>query len=204
MTLPEDFEITLAAAEPDIVRPISFTLDARGRLWVVEAHTYPVPAAEGKGKDRILIFEDTDGNGTLDKRKVFTEGLNLVSGIEIGMGGVWLGAAPYLLYIPVNAETDKPAGPPRNSWTGGALMIRMRSSITSDGVRMVGFTGYTVFLHIPRWGNRERRMKIASNSMQGSGGTTLPNSSLKYLLKDPAIHGELTSMIMDIHLSPYV
>ena len=112
MMLPEDFKITLAAEEPDIVRPISFTLDARGRLWVVEGHTYPVPAEEGKGRDRILIFEDTDGNGTLDKRKVFIEGLNMASGIEIGMGGVWVGAAPYLLFIPIDAENDMPSGPP--------------------------------------------------------------------------------------------
>ncbi len=113
MILPEGFKITLAAAEPDVVRPVSFTIDAKGRLWVVEAHTYPVPAPEGQGRDRILILEDTNGDGTLDSRKVFTEGLNLVSGIEVGMGGVWLGAAPYLLYIPVDAKTDKPAGPPQ-------------------------------------------------------------------------------------------
>src|SRR3546814_1785414 len=59
------------------------------------------------------IFEDTDGNGTLDSRKVFTEGLNMVSGIEIGFGGVWVGAAPYLLFIPIDAATDKPAGEPQ-------------------------------------------------------------------------------------------
>ena len=121
MTLPEDFKITLAASEPDIVRPISFTMDPRGRLWVVEAHTYPIRAAEGKGKDRILIFEDTNGDGTLDKRKVFTEGLNLVSGIEVGMGGVWLGAAPYLVYIPIDAAKDKPAGPPQILLDGWGL-----------------------------------------------------------------------------------
>ncbi|MCM4173438.1 dehydrogenase [Arenibacter sp. TNZ] len=121
MTLPDDFKITLAASEPDVVRPISFTMDARGRLWVVEAHTYPTPAPEGQGKDRILIFEDTNGDGTLDKRKVFTEGLNLVSGIEIGMGGVWLGAAPYLLYIPIDTEKDKPSGPPQKLLDGWGL-----------------------------------------------------------------------------------
>lgn len=112
MTPPDGFTITLAAAEPDIIRPISFTLDYRGRLWVVEGHTYPTPAPKGEGKDRILIFEDTDGDGTLDSRKVFAEGLNLVSGIEVGMGGVWLGAAPYLLFIPADFENDKPTGPP--------------------------------------------------------------------------------------------
>ena len=113
MTLPEGFKITLAAAEPEVVRPVAFTIDAKGRLWVVEAHTYPVPAPAGQGRDRILILEDTDGDGTLDSRKVFMENLNLVSGIGLGMGGVWLGAAPYLLYIPVDAKTDKPAGPPQ-------------------------------------------------------------------------------------------
>ncbi len=121
MSLPEDFKITLAAAEPEVVRPISFTIDARGRLWVVEGHTYPVPAEEGKGRDRILIFEDTNGDGTLDKRKVFIEGLNMASGIEIGMGGVWVGAAPYLLFIPIDEANDKPAGPPKILLDGWGL-----------------------------------------------------------------------------------
>lgn len=111
MTPPPGFKVTLAASEPEIIRPISFTIDARNRLWVVESHTYPVPAPEGQGKDRVLIFEDTNGDGSLDSKKIFAEGLNLVSGIEVGMGGVWLGAAPYLLFIPIDHETDKPAGP---------------------------------------------------------------------------------------------
>jgi len=113
MTPKKGFTVNLAAAEPDVVRPISFTIDARGRLWVVEAHTYPTRAAEGQGKDRVLIMEDTDGDGKLDKRTVFAENLNLVSAIEVGMGGVWLGAAPNLLFIPVDPKTDKPAGPPQ-------------------------------------------------------------------------------------------
>lgn len=112
MTPPDGFSVTLAAAEPDIVRPISFTTDSRGRLWVVEAHTYPIRAPEGEGRDRVLIFEDTDGDGFLDKRTVFMEGLNLISAIEVGMGGVWLGSAPHLLYVPLDEKTDKPSGPP--------------------------------------------------------------------------------------------
>jgi hypothetical protein len=51
MTVPKGFTVKVAAAEPDIVRPIAFTLDDRGRLWVAEAHTYPV-RAEHKGSDR--------------------------------------------------------------------------------------------------------------------------------------------------------
>jgi putative membrane-bound dehydrogenase-like protein len=113
MSLPAGFSVTLAASEPDIEKPIAFTMDDRGRLWVAEAHTYPVRASEGEGRDRILIFEDTDGDGRLDSRKVFIEHLNLVSGIEVGFGGVWVGAAPNLLFIPIAEVTDQPAGPPQ-------------------------------------------------------------------------------------------
>jgi putative membrane-bound dehydrogenase-like protein len=113
MTVPEGFEVKLFAGEPDVKQPIAFCLDDRGRLWVAEAYTYPKRAPEGQGKDRILIFEDTDGDGHFDKRTVFMEGLNLVSGIEYGFGGVWVGAAPYLMFIPIDASGDKPAGPPK-------------------------------------------------------------------------------------------
>jgi putative membrane-bound dehydrogenase-like protein len=121
MTLPKGFKINLAAAEPEVVRPISFTIDWKGRLWVVEGHTYPTPAPEGQGRDRILIFEDTNGDGSLDSRKIFMENLNMVAGIELGMGGVWLAAAPYLLFVPADFETDKPTGPPQKLLDGWGL-----------------------------------------------------------------------------------
>ncbi len=113
MTVPEGFEVKLFAGEPDVKQPIALCLDDRGRLWVAEAYTYPVRAPEGKGKDRIVIFEDTKGNGHFDKRTVFMEGLNLVSGLEVGFGGVWIGAAPYLMYVPIKEGEDKPAGEPK-------------------------------------------------------------------------------------------
>ncbi|MEQ1862063.1 MAG: PVC-type heme-binding CxxCH protein [Chthoniobacteraceae bacterium] len=113
-TLPPGFEMKMFAAEPDIVNPIAFCIDERGRLWVVEGITYPKRAAEGEGRDRIIVFEDTDGDGRSDKRTVFMDKLNLVSGIEIGFGGVWVGAAPYLMFIPIaDGDTPKPAGEPR-------------------------------------------------------------------------------------------
>ena len=69
-------------------------------------------APEGKGRDRILIFEDADGDGKFDKRKVFAEKLNLVSGLEVGFGGVWVGAAPYFMFIPDRNGDDVPDGEP--------------------------------------------------------------------------------------------
>jgi putative membrane-bound dehydrogenase-like protein len=113
MTVPDGFAVTLAAAEPDVVRPIAFATDDRGRLWVAEAHGYPLRAPEGEGRDRILIFEDTNGDGRLDRRKVFIDNLNLVSGLEVGFGGVWVGAAPSLLFIPMKEGGDRPSGKPR-------------------------------------------------------------------------------------------
>jgi putative membrane-bound dehydrogenase-like protein len=113
MTVPEGFDVKLFAGEPDVKQPIGFCLDDRGRLWVAEAYTYPKRAPEGQGKDRIVILEDTDGDGKHDKRTVFMEGLNLVSGIEYGFGGLWVGAAPYFMFIPIDPSGDKPAGPPK-------------------------------------------------------------------------------------------
>src|SRR6266481_258215 len=114
MTLPPGFKATLFAGEPDVKQPIAFAIDDRGRLWVAEAYTYPVRAPEGQGKDRILVFEDTDGDGKFNRRTVFMEGLNLVSGLEVGFGGVWVGAAPYLMFIPIkDGDEPKPAGKPQ-------------------------------------------------------------------------------------------
>ena len=113
MTVPDGFRVQLAAGEPMIHQPVAMTFDHRGRLWVAEAHTYPIRAAEGQGDDRIVILEDTDSDGVFDSRKVFTEGLNLVSGMEVGFGGVWVGAAPYLLFIPDHDGDDRPDDEPQ-------------------------------------------------------------------------------------------
>ncbi|HRH95188.1 MAG TPA: FG-GAP-like repeat-containing protein [Prosthecobacter sp.] len=107
MQLPGGFKAELIAAEPDLVQPIAFTFDERGRIWVVEGNSYPKPREVGAGQDRIKILEDQDGDGTFETKKVFCEGLNLVSGIELGFGGVWVGAAPYLMFIP-KGDDDKP------------------------------------------------------------------------------------------------
>ncbi len=110
MMLTQGFQAELIAAEPDVKQPVAFAIDERGRLWIAEAYCYPQKRPEGQGKDRILIFEDVDGDGTFKKRTVFYEGLNLVSGMEVGFGGVWVGAAPELIFIPKDKD-DKPGKP---------------------------------------------------------------------------------------------
>lgn len=112
MSVPEGFSVICSAGEPDVHQPIGFTLDDRGRMWVAEAYSYPQRLPEDEAHDRILIFEDNDGDGKFDKRTVFIEGLNLVSGLEVGFGGVWVGAAPNFMFIPDRNHDDKPDGPP--------------------------------------------------------------------------------------------
>ena len=108
MTVPPGFKVQLAAGEPMVHQPIAMCFDHKGRLWVAEAHTYPLRAPDGEGKDKILIFEDTTGDGVFDTSKTFIEGLNLVSGLEVGFGGVYVGAAPYLMFIPDRNGDDVP------------------------------------------------------------------------------------------------
>ena len=112
MTVPEGFRAELIAGEPDLHQPVALCFDSRGRLWVAEAFTYPVRAPEGEGRDDLVVFEDRDGDGSLETRTVFMQGLNLVSGLEVGHGGVWVGAAPYLYFIPDRDDDLVPDGEP--------------------------------------------------------------------------------------------
>ncbi|MCS7159539.1 MAG: hypothetical protein RMJ19_03635, partial [Gemmatales bacterium] len=102
----DGWEVSLFAAEPDVVNPIAFTIDERGRVWVLECYEYPKRTPPGQmPRDRIKILEDTDGDGRADKVSLWAEGKNfptrfdLASGLEVGYGGVFLGAPPYLFFL---------------------------------------------------------------------------------------------------------
>jgi putative membrane-bound dehydrogenase-like protein len=118
MTLPEGFKATLFAGEPDVMQPIAFDFDDRGRLWVVECFSYPDFKADGH--DRILIFTDKDGDGRFDERKVFLDDGHHLSGIALGFGGVWVTSAPNLLFYPNADGNDAPDAKPTvvlDGWT---------------------------------------------------------------------------------------
>jgi putative membrane-bound dehydrogenase-like protein len=98
MTVPPGFTVELVASEPDIVNPVAMTIDDKGRFWITESLEYP-RREPGKGRDRIKVLEDTDGDGKCDKVTIFAEGLNIPSGIAVGHGGVWVANAPDILFM---------------------------------------------------------------------------------------------------------
>ncbi|MFO1460362.1 MAG: PVC-type heme-binding CxxCH protein [Verrucomicrobiota bacterium] len=112
MFVPEGFQVEVIASEPEIHQPVAFAWDERGRIWVAEAYSYPTKRPPGEGQDQLVILSDEDGDGRFESRKIFARGLNLVSGFEVGHGGVWVGAAPELLFIRDANHDDIPDGPP--------------------------------------------------------------------------------------------
>ena len=108
----QGFEVKAFVAEPDIGEAIAFCFDFRGRLWTLENYNYQTRKAHSADKrNRIQIFEDVDGDGIFDKKKTFTENLTFSSGIAVGMGGVYVGMPPELIFIPDADGDDQPDGP---------------------------------------------------------------------------------------------
>ncbi len=109
MTVPAGMEVTLFAGEPDITQPMAFCWDDRGRLWVAENRDYESRGAgfSNSGDSRIVILEDTDGDGKMDTRKVFLDGIPFPAAIAVGFDGLWLGAPPNLLFVPDRNRDDR-------------------------------------------------------------------------------------------------
>lgn len=100
MRVPSGFQVRLFAAEPDIVKPVAMAWDAGGRLWIAETLDYPNEKnPDGRGRDRIKICEDTDGDGAADRFTVFTEGLNIPTSLVMAGGGVIVSQAPDILFL---------------------------------------------------------------------------------------------------------
>ena len=134
-TVFDDLEIDQLLAEPLVKQPLFVNFDERGRLWLVQYQQYPHPAGlkmtsrddywrviydtvpvappnHVRGRDKISIHEDTDGDGVFDRHKTFVDGLNIVTSLAHGRGGVWVLNPPYLLFYPDKNRDDIPDGDP--------------------------------------------------------------------------------------------
>ena len=95
----DGFEVNLFAADPLLAKPIQMNFDSAGRLWVACSESYPQIKPGQKANDKIIVLEDTDGDGKADKTTVFANGLLIPTGIEPGDGGVYVGASTELLHL---------------------------------------------------------------------------------------------------------
>jgi putative membrane-bound dehydrogenase-like protein len=99
--LHPDFELSLAAAEPLVLKPISIDWDARGRMWVAMTPGYPHKEKFSgvKAHDELAILGDRDGDGHMDERTTFHKGLDLVTAFVLYRDGAIVGAAPDILWL---------------------------------------------------------------------------------------------------------
>lgn len=100
MTLDPAVSVNLFAADPDIRKPIQMNFDSAGRLWVASSESYPQLAPGEKADDKILVLEDTDGDGTADKSTVFADGLLIPTGVlPDGTDAAYVAHATEILYL---------------------------------------------------------------------------------------------------------
>lgn len=109
--VPEGLEIQLFADDtmfPELAKPVQLNFDNRGRLWVACMPTYPQwRPGDGRPNDRLIILEDTDGDGKADKSKVFYDRLHCPTGFEFFNGGVLVVDQPRLIWLKDHDGDDK-------------------------------------------------------------------------------------------------
>ncbi len=99
--LPEGFEINLFASEVDfsISNPVKITFDPGGRLWVANMESYPQYLPGAQPNDKIVILEDTNGDGSADKETIFADSLYLPTSFELGKSGVFVSQPPNVWFM---------------------------------------------------------------------------------------------------------
>ena len=123
LRVPDGLEATLFAAEPMVVNPANMDIDAKGRVWCTEGANYRVWQKWGKLRpdgDRIVILEDTDGDGLADKSTTFYQGneINTALGICVLGDKVIVSCSPNILVFTDANHDDKADGPPVKLFTG--------------------------------------------------------------------------------------
>jgi len=107
--VPEGYQLNVFASEvqfPDLANPVQMQVDAKGRLWVASWNTYPKWEPGKEMNDSLMIFEDTDGDGTADVRKIFAHVHNPL-GFEFWNNGVLVTSGPDLLFLQDTDGDDK-------------------------------------------------------------------------------------------------
>ena len=100
--LAKGYVIDIVATEadfPELANPVALNFDNQGRLWVATMPSYPQWKPKTKMDDKLVILEDTDGDGRCDTCKTFAGGLHQPTGFELGSGGVYVAQQPDILFL---------------------------------------------------------------------------------------------------------
>ncbi len=105
--LPPDMEVTLWAKSPDFRNPSNMDIDSAGRIWVTEAYNYRRHMGKDPAGDRVMVLQDTDGDGKADKSHVFVQEQALLAplGIAVIDNKIIVSCAPEIIvYTDVNRD----------------------------------------------------------------------------------------------------
>jgi putative heme-binding domain-containing protein len=107
-TVAEGLKVNLFASEEDgLTSPLAIRWDNSGRMYVTVTTTYPHVFPGDIPNDKIIILEDTNGDGESDKSTLFADGLNIPTGMELGDGGVYVGQGTEILFLQDTDGDDK-------------------------------------------------------------------------------------------------
>jgi putative membrane-bound dehydrogenase-like protein len=100
MQVNPDFKLEIFASEPLVYDPVEMVFDENGRMFVAEMLDYPDDPPPGKpSRSRIVMLEDTNGDGKADRRTVYAENVLEVSGLMPWKGGLIVTSAPDILWF---------------------------------------------------------------------------------------------------------
>ncbi|MEO6181528.1 MAG: PVC-type heme-binding CxxCH protein, partial [Verrucomicrobiota bacterium] len=119
MTVAKGCKVNLFASEekfPELISPVQMNFDTKGRLWVASWASYPERTPTSTVSDKLLVFEDTNGDGKADKVTTFLDGLNCPTGFQFYKDGVLVMQAPDLWFV---RDTD---GDGKADWKERVLM----------------------------------------------------------------------------------
>ncbi|HKI31798.1 MAG TPA: PVC-type heme-binding CxxCH protein [Gemmataceae bacterium] len=180
---PVDFDLKLFASEEQLGggKPICMNWDERGRLWVAVTLDYPNEMQpQGQGRDRILILEDTDGDGRADKVTVFADKLSIPTSLTFANGGVIVHQAPHTLFLK-DTDGDDKADVRQvlfSGWGTGdthAGPSNLRYGLDNWYYGIVGYSGFsgTVAGERHRFGQGFYRFKVEKDGEDGIKVTKL-------------------------------